>query len=160
MMREPQAHNREFYVGYRQWRSSLRAIVDPLVGQIEQGHGHWEALLQQATPLGGQVPSRWVAWLREAQESYCFWCGHLMTPPALSVEHVLPYSGPYWQSAARMEQLLSLRVSHPACNLAYATWRRHQPRSRLVRMDAELWRGVAHMIRRHPLFQIYRAQQF
>lgn len=150
-----------FYVGFAHWRTSLTAIVDPLVDRIEERAVRGWALALFYAPYPIQtVPSSWTDWLYQAQRGVCFWCGHSLSRPLATVEHVIPQSSRCWAGLARASQLLSLRVSHAACNQAYAVWRRQEPPQRVQRMDRALAAKVDQWVQHQPLLQLARYHQY
>lgn len=83
-----------------------------------------------------------------------------MTAAQLSLEHVLPYHGQWWPQLSRMEQLLSLRLSHITCNQDYRAWRDLQSPNRLSNMDTKLVAVIRRAIHAEPLLQLYDQIQY
>ena len=144
----------QFYAGTARWRASLSAIVTPLIPLLDADVSPWPRIFWQPYAVNRHVPAAWLAWLQKAQDHRCFWCGGVLSRRTATVEHVLPYGEAVWRRMARVEQLVSLRVSHSACNTAYAAWRREQPADRLVCMDDQLVRILGHTVQAHPIFQL------
>lgn len=150
-----------FFVGFAHWRTSLDAIVDPLMAQSdERTVRRWALALFYAPYPIQTVPASWGDWLYQAQAGRCFWCQHPVSRPMATVEHVIPQSSGRWPLMARVAQLLSLRMSHAACNQAYAVWRRHQDATRVQAMDQALAEKVDHTVQRYPLLQLARYHQY
>ncbi|WP_146038943.1 hypothetical protein [Sulfobacillus sp. hq2] len=100
------------------------------------------------------MPPIWRAQLAAVQAGRCFWCGQPWTATTVSVEHVVPYASALWAHAPRLEQLLSLRLSHQACNHAYNAWRLTQAAPRLAALDTRLLRQVRQGIAQSPTLQL------
>lgn len=143
-----------FHVGSARWRASLDALITPLIPLLDAHIAPWPSVFASPYAVRRQIGTLWTAWLRQAQGGRCFWCQGRLFAGRTTIEHVLPYNSRGWQGASRIEQLLSLRVSHPACNRAYAQWRSRQPNARLEAMDRALLRLVRQAIRSHPVFRL------
>jgi hypothetical protein len=148
-----------FYVGSARWTQSLTAVVEALRQQLAHPRRELLDLLTQAYGTPRATGSQWRTVLATAQARRCFWCAQPMTARATTLEHVLPYQGDWWPRLARMEQLLSLRLSHPGCNTAYRDWRQAQSAARLARMDDRLVRHIRQTIADQPLLRLYDAGQ-
>lgn len=148
-----------FHVGANRWRSSLAALLTPLIPLLDANVQPWTMVFAQSNPVNGRVRSHWTQWLLQAQHGRCFWCQGVLTAQSTTVEHVLPYRGDTWGALSRVEQLLTLRVSHAFCNQAYAGWRGQQDAATLAAMDARMLHLVHSAIRRHPILQLYGYQQ-
>lgn len=150
-----------FYVGLARWRASLGSIVDPLMAQSdERPLRSWILALFYAPYPLQTVPATWTDWLYQAQNGHCFWCGHPVSRAMATVEHVIPQSSRCWSIMPRVAQLLSLRISHAPCNLAYAHWRRHEASRRMQAMDTALVEKVNHLVQHRPFLQIARYHQY
>jgi len=148
-----------FYVGMARWRRSLQRIVEPLAPRLGANQSPWTEIFGAPAPIRHRVGEPWLDWLAMAQQDRCFWCQHPLRKNARTLEHVLPYESTTWRQATRVEQLLSLRLSHEACNHAYAAWRKHADPDRLAVMDAQLLHGVQQAMGREPIFRLYQAVQ-
>jgi len=145
-----------FHVGSARWRNSLDAIIAPLIPLLDTHIEPWSRIFGHPYAITTrQIRSPWHAWLYESQRGRCFWCHHPSSLKTITIEHVLPYEGPFWPAVSRVEQLLSLRLSHRACNMAYAVWRSKQDPALLHAMDSHLLHLIQQAIRAHPIFQIY-----
>lgn len=144
-----------FYIGAARWRTSLRAVVDPLIHTIESAPDDIVPLVSRPYSATRHVSRGWMQHLHTAQDSRCFWCGRSLPMSQATVEHVLPFSGRWWPRLSRMEQLLSLRLSHAHCNRAYATWRQAEDPHRVVRMDRILVRVIDQVMETHAFLQLY-----
>lgn len=151
---------RTFYVGSARWTRSLSTVVGALLTQLAQPNRDIRTLIARPYGTPYDLGPQWRAMLANAQDGRCFWCGHPMTAHTATLEHVLPYRGRWWSQLSRLEQLLSLRLSHAACNRAYRTWREAQPATRLARMDQILVRRIQRTIAKQPLLQLYDAGQY
>ena len=151
---------RSFHVGAVRWTRSLHSVVEVLLTQLAQPHRDIRALVGRPYGTPHDLGPQWRALLATAQDDRCFWCGQAMTGHTATLEHVLPYRGRWWPQLSRLEQLLSLRLSHSKCNLAYRTWREGQPAARLTRMDQMLVRHIQRTIADQPLLQLYHAGQY
>jgi len=149
----------DFYVGMARWCRSLQRIIEPLVPRLGANQSPWTEIFGAQAPIRHRVGEPWLDWLARAQQDRCFWCQHPLRKNARTLEHVLPYESTTWRQATRMEQLLSLRLSHEACNHAYAAWRQHIDGERLASMDAQLLQRVQRMVDREPIFRLYQAVQ-
>ncbi len=113
----------------------------------------WNAWLHAACDQGNPLAQHWVRQTGEWSQRHvakplkralwtvfdraCVWCGQPIGPADLTVEHVIPAGSPAWERMTPLDQLLSLRVSHRACNHAYRRWRRTHRRQAHA---ADLWR--------------------
>lgn len=149
-----------FYVGFAHWHTSLVALTAPLLAETSRSRRAWVlALFGEPYPLQ-TVPGSWVRWIYATQAGICFWCGHPVSRPLATVEHVIPQSSSQWHAMTRAAQLLSLRVSHAACNQAYAVWRIRTDPQRIAGMDTTLAHKVDRVIQGHPLLQLARYHQY
>ncbi len=146
-----------YYVGTARWRTQVHATVTVLLQRLAQSDPNAGALLERSGPLPRQLGPYWRQILRQAHVNQCFWCQHTMTANGATLEHVLPYQGSSWPKLSRLEQLLSLQLSHPLCNHGYRDWRRAQAPGRLTRMDGALIAIVRQAIADHPVFRLYAA---
>ncbi len=149
-----------FYVGSARWTRSLTAVVDVLRQQLARPRRNLPMLLARSYGTPHDLGPQWRALLATAQDGRCFWCGQPMTSHTATLEHVLPYQGPWWPRLSRLEQLLSLRLSHAVCNRAYRTWREGQHAARLTHMDQMLVRHIQRIIAAQPLLQLYEGGQY
>ncbi len=156
----PKVREIHFHVGVARWRQSLAEIVTPIIPLLDAQIEPWPRVFGSPYAITTrQIRSPWNAWLHQSQHGLCFWCHNPLSTKTSTVEHVLPYEGSIWSTASRLEQLLSLRLSHSACNAAYAVWRSRQDPVALRAMDMRLLRLIQQTIRAHPLFQLYGYQQ-
>ncbi len=149
-----------FYVGVARWRSSVDATVEVLIQRLSQRNTDLVVLLTHPYGTPHDLGTQWRAVLAWAQNDCCFWCGRPMTAAQLSLEHVLPYRGQLWAHLSRMEQLLSLRLSHMTCNQDYRAWRDVQSANRLSSMDAKLVAVIRQAIQVEPLLKLYDQIQY
>ncbi|NMP25084.1 hypothetical protein [Sulfobacillus harzensis] len=156
----PKVREIHFHVGVARWRQSLAEIVTPLIPLLDAQIEPWPGVFGSPYAITTrQIRSPWTAWLHQAQHGRCFWCHNPLSTKTSTVEHVLPYEGAIWPTASRVEQLLSLRLSHSACNTAYAAWRAQQNPAALQAMDERLLHLIQQTIRAYPIFQLYGYQQ-
>ena len=145
-----------FYVGMARWRMSLDAITTLLVHRLEAQPTRIAAIL---TPSYGVTMRRrsmlWPQHLHVAQRGCCFWCDQPLPLSRATIEHVIPQGEDWWPQLTRMEQLLSLRLSHAICNRDYAAWRAARSVDELQRMDQQLVRGIRQNIHVHPILRVY-----
>lgn len=147
------------------WEQSLQAIVDPLIPALDRPHTPWQTIFtwchQPRTSRRAAPPALWVDWLTRIQDHTCFWCHlRMASRPAHSVEHVIPLGSPIWERMTRIEQLLTLRISHPRCNHGYRRWRATQSPPDLQDLDHQRWTAVQAMIARIPLLTLYAYDQY
>lgn len=148
-------------VGSARWKASLVAICDPLVSWLAAGVPPWPALFTAPWPVTRRQAMRsWVTYLVTAQNHQCFWCGGTLSASDTTIEHVIPYESALWPRLSRPEQLLTLRVSHPLCNIQYARWRAETPAHRVAAMDRRVVRLVRQTLRQYPIFAILGYRQY
>lgn len=146
-----------YYVGTARWRTHVQATVTVLLQRLTQSDPNAVALLGRSGPLPRQLGPYWRQILRQAHANQCFWCQQRMTASGATLEHVLPYHGSSWPTLSRLEQLLSLQLSHPFCNHGYRDWRQAQAPGRLTRMDDALIAMVRQVITTQPVLRLYAA---
>ncbi|WP_020373830.1 hypothetical protein [Sulfobacillus thermosulfidooxidans] len=127
----------------------------------------WNTWLHERCSHGDQTVQRWVQrtypWnvhqlptpLKKAlwtvQDGRCYWCQRSMRFSEATLEHVIPFGSPIWTRLRPLEQLLSFRMSHAACNRAYNTWRLADLRHATA-MDLWRLRHIRHLLRQDPLW--------
>lgn len=129
------------------WPASTAAWNAWLHAQCDQGQPqaqHWVRQHGAWTHRAISRPLRRTLWA--VFNHACVWCGQPIGRAAITVEHVIPLSSPVWTLMTPLEQLLSLRVSHRACNQAYAHWRRRHQRTAQA-ADLWRWRAIRRILR-------------
>lgn len=134
------------------WTDTTARWNDWLHGQCDQGSAmaqHW--VRQQGAWTQSKISRALKRALWTLDDGRCCWCRRPLGLSAMTVEHVIPAGSPVWARLTPLEQLLSLRVSHAACNKAYRRWRQTH-RQEAQAADLRRWRAIRRILRHDRLW--------
>ncbi|WP_053958021.1 hypothetical protein [Sulfobacillus thermosulfidooxidans] len=132
---------------WAQWTATTRTWNQFLHERCAHGELDWIRIIQQEPAYTrDHIPRLVKNALRTIQTRRCIWCHAPLPLNDTTLEHVIPLASPVWDTMFSLERLLSLRLAHTTCNLAYAQWRREYPH-RAKRSDTARLRRIRHVLR-------------
>jgi hypothetical protein len=143
-----------FNINLDAWQGSCTTVIQALITDAPTWSASAQQILTHPNPVGPRLGPQWPHWLQHVQQDRCFWCQGLLRSTTRTLDHVIPYQSVYWHRSIRLEQLLSLRISHAACNQAYARWRASRDPAILTTLDADRWHHIQQRIRETPWLQL------